>query len=169
MSKKARELSAEEKRLWRRVAAGVKSSKPQTVPHPAETTGFTAPALVKAKLPPATQRKTAIILPALPANRGGEKRVRRGSVEIEGSLDLHGHSQDSALTALIAFLRRAHARGARVVIVITGAGRGGEGILKKRFPEWLSLPGVKASVAGFAQAHRSHGGSGAFYVFLKRK
>jgi DNA-nicking Smr family endonuclease len=55
------------------------------------------------------------------------------------------------------------------VIVITGKDRGGEeGLLKRRLPHWLNAPDLRADIAGFAQAHRRHGGAGAFYVFLKR-
>lgn len=103
-----------------------------------------------------------------PQNRQGEKRVRRGKLEIGASIDLHGHTQDSARVALIRFLRAAHKRGDRAVIVITGAGRSGPGVLKQRFPEWIAEPDVRAIVSGFAPAHRTHGGAGAFYVFLKR-
>ncbi|MES1200995.1 MAG: Smr/MutS family protein [Pseudomonadota bacterium] len=94
--------------------------------------------------------------------------MKRGQVEIDGKLDLHGHTQDSGRAALIAFLLGAHKRGARVVIVVTGQGRGGEGVLKRRFPDWIAAPELKGRIAGFAQAHRAHGGAGAFYVFLKR-
>jgi DNA-nicking Smr family endonuclease len=41
-------------------------------------------------------------------------------------------------------------------------------VLKKRLPEWLSERGIAALIAGYAPAHRVHGGAGAFYVFLKR-
>ena len=152
MSKKARELSAEEKRLWRRVAAGVKPRKPQTESNSEEAVEFAEPRLAKAKpqlaIKPRTQSKPQAQL----ANRGGEKKVRRGNVDVAASLDLHGHTQDGALAALLAFLHGAHSRGARTVIVITGAGRGGEGVLKRRLPEWLALPGARSLVAGFAQA-----------------
>jgi DNA-nicking Smr family endonuclease len=83
-------------------------------------------------------------------------------------LDLHGHTQDSALPALVHFLVSARARGDRVVIVITGVGRSGEGVLRRRLPEWLGERALRELVAGYAPAHRNHGGAGAFYVFLKR-
>lgn len=54
------------------------------------------------------------------------------------------------------------------MIVITGVGRGGHGVLKRRLPEWLAAPELSALVTGFAQAHRTHGGEGACYVFLRR-
>lgn len=107
--------------------------------------------------------------PAPIANRGNEKRVRRGHVEVEASLDLHGYTQDTAFAALIRFLAAAHARNSRTVIVVTGQGRGGEGVLKKRFRDWIEARELKPIIAGYAQAHRMHGGAGAFYVFLKRK
>jgi DNA-nicking Smr family endonuclease len=81
---------------------------------------------------------------------------------------LHGHTQESARNALARFLQAAQARGDRTVIVITGVGRSGEGVLKQRVPEWLAERDLRALTSGFAQAHRTHGGAGAYYVFLKR-
>jgi DNA-nicking Smr family endonuclease len=104
---------------------------------------------------------------APPADRGGEKRVRRGKLEIDGSIDLHGHTQETGRAALLRFVQAAHARGDRTLIVITGAGRAGQGVLKQRLPAWLAE--LKPIIAGYAQAHRQHGGAGAFYVFLKRR
>ena len=106
--------------------------------------------------------------PPPPARRDAEKRVRRGKLDIGGSLDLHGHTQDSGRNALMRFLRVAQLRGDSVVIVITGMGRGGEGVLKRRLPEWLAEPALRPMITGYAPAHRSHGGAGAFYVFIKR-
>jgi DNA-nicking Smr family endonuclease len=113
---------------------------------------------------PAPKAKTS----APPQDRGAEKRVRRGRVEIGGTLDLHGHTQETGRAALRHFLVAAHARGARVVIVITGVGRAGRGVLKQRLPDWLAEKEVRALVSGFARAHRTHGGEGAYYVFLRR-
>lgn len=94
--------------------------------------------------------------------------MRRGRVEIGGTLDLHGHNQETGQAALSRFLHAAYARGARTVIVITGVGRSGQGVLKRRLPEWLADRELRPLVSGFAQAHRTHGGAGAYYVFLKR-
>ncbi|MGE0596312.1 MAG: Smr/MutS family protein [Hyphomonadaceae bacterium] len=170
MSKKKRELTSEERVLWRRVAA---TAKPRRKAEPSEAHETEAPSRpgAPAKAPPA-----AVTLPGAsskaaaspPANRGGEKRVRRGKVEIDAVLDLHGYTQDSAFRALATFLSAARARGARCVLVITGSGRGGEGVLKRRLPDWLAGAELRPGLAGFAQAHRQHGGAGAFYVFLKK-
>ncbi|MBL8547236.1 MAG: Smr/MutS family protein [Hyphomonadaceae bacterium] len=169
MTKKQRDLTTDEKKLWRRVAASVKARRPLSV----DTDDAEEPPPVKrvaARIGP----KIAVPAPARaksappPQDRGNEKRVRRGKLDIGGSLDLHGHTQESGRGALLRFLRLAQARGDRTVIVITGVGRGGEGVLKRRFPEWVAERDMRAFVSGFAPAHRAHGGAGAFYVFLKR-
>ena len=170
MSKRRRELTSDETKLWRRVAEGVKPRRPlppepedpPSAPRAAVKSATPGPAPVRAGKPPTRAGAAA------PANRVGEKRVRRGRLEIGATLDLHGHTLTTAQTALTRFLALAHARGDRVVIVVTGVGRGGEGVLRRMLPEWLAAQGVRALIAGYAPAHRSHGGAGAFYVFLKR-
>lgn len=168
MSKKQRDLTVDEKKLWRRVAASVKTRKPLPVVD-AEEQEERPVARRAATPPPKVAATPARPKPAAPPqDRGNEKRVRRGKLEIGAKLDLHGHTQDSGRAALARFLRSAQARGDRTVIVITGVGRGGEGILKRRFPEWIAERDIRSFVSGFAPAHRAHGGAGAFYVFIKR-
>ncbi|THD74297.1 MAG: DNA mismatch repair protein MutS [Phenylobacterium sp.] len=96
-------------------------------------------------------------------------RIAKEREEIGGRLDLHGLDQDRARAVLEAFLRRAWDEGYRAVLVITGKGVQGDGVLKRRTPEWLAAPHLSAIVAGISEAHRRHGGEGALYVALKRK
>ena len=103
-----------------------------------------------------------------PADRGREKRIRRGQAPINARLDLHGHTQTSGLSALMGFVTQQRHSGARCVLVITGKGRSGEGVLRRRFIDWLETPAARQHVSGFAVAHQKHGGEGAFYVFLRR-
>lgn len=170
MSKTRRELSPEEKKLWRRVAASVKARRPRMhepddQPAPPRASREAAKQALAARTSPAKPRKDD----PPPQDRAGEKRVRRGKLSIGATLDLHGHTQDSGRTALARFLRAAQARGESAVIVVTGVGRRGEGVLKRCLPEWLAAREVRPLVSGYAQAHRAHGGAGAFYVFLKRR
>ncbi|MBK6704180.1 MAG: Smr/MutS family protein [Caulobacteraceae bacterium] len=167
MSKKKRELTVDEKKLWRRVAASVKTRRPVPA-EPEDADEAPAPKRAMHVAPkPAPAPVRAKATPA-PQDRGNEKRVRRGKLEIGGKLDLHGHTQDTGRAALARFLRSAQARGDRTVIVITGVGRGGEGTLKRRFPEWIAERDIRVFVSGYAPAHRAHGGAGAFYVFIRR-
>jgi DNA-nicking Smr family endonuclease len=109
--------------------------------------------------PPAPQR--------IEPNR--QRRLVRERDPLDRRLDLHGLDQDSARAALIGFLLRAQLDGARAVLVITGKGFQGDGVLRHRTPEWLAEPVLRGVVAGVSQADRRHGGEGALYVALKRK
>jgi DNA-nicking Smr family endonuclease len=94
--------------------------------------------------------------------------ARRGQLDVTARFDLHGHTQASAGRALPLFFARATADGARCVLVITGKGRSGEGVLKRNFLDWLATPEARQIVSGYAEAHARHGGAGAFYVFLRK-
>ena len=84
------------------------------------------------------------------------------------TIDLHNLNQDRARAALTAYILRAHGQGERTVLVITGKGALGDGVLRRRTPEWLAEPPLRSVVAGISEAHRRHGGEGALYVALKR-
>lgn len=77
--------------------------------------------------------------------------------------------QNRARERLTAFLLGAQERGARSVLVITGKGFAGHGVLRRRAPEWLADPRLRDVIAGVAPAETHHGGEGAMYVALKRK
>lgn len=101
--------------------------------------------------------------------------MRRGKLEISAKLDLHGYSQEKARAALGVFLQHSAEEGARVVLVVTGRGMrpgaDGErkpGVLRQRLPEWLAEPALRPLISGYAVAHATHGGEGAYYVFLRR-
>jgi len=91
-----------------------------------------------------------------------------GREAIGGRIDLHGLGQDAARAALTAFVADASARGLRGVLVITGKGALGDGVLRRRTPEWLAAQPLRPMIAGISEAHHRHGGAGALYVALKR-
>lgn len=172
---KDRRLSEEEARAWARVASTVKRIGPKEASLPELQAALEAgeaelrgakPARRSPSMPaPGT---AAPVRPQAPANRAGEKRVRRGKLDIAASFDLHGHTQASAARALPAFLLGQQADSARCVLVITGKGREGQGVLRRNFLLWLESPEARRLVSGYAESHPKHGGSGAFYVFLRR-
>ncbi len=163
-AKKRRDLTAEEAKLWSKVAASVRARR---MPPPTDSVEVEAP--IRAPVSRDVVKPAKPAKPAIPPqNRRNEKNVRRGKLEVDASLDLHGKTQDGARAALKRFLHGAQRRGYRVIVVITGVGRGGEGVLKRRLPDWLSDPDIAPMISGYAPAHRAHGGAGAFYVFIKR-
>lgn len=174
---KGRGLSEEETRAWAKVAATVKRIGPPEAALPDFQAALEAgepefretKPLNKTAAPARPSDPPAPKLPIPPANRGREKRVRRGKLDIAATFDLHGHTQISASRALPAFLIGQQADGARCVLVITGKGREGQGVLRRNFLIWLEGPEARALVSGYAESHPKHGGSGAFYVFLRRR
>lgn len=105
-------------------------------------------------------------------------RLKRGKLKPEGRIDLHGMTLDRAHPALSRFIMSAHKSGKRLVLVITGKGKqrdeGGpipvrHGVLRHQVPQWLSMPPLSSVILQVTQAHISHGGGGAYYVYLRRQ
>ncbi|MCB9961896.1 MAG: Smr/MutS family protein [Hyphomonas sp.] len=169
-----RRLTPEEARAWARVARTVKPIGPEAedLSEFIEALEHGEPVTRRAPAKPAAgdsapPKPSALKLPAAPQNRSNERQVRRGKLELAARFDLHGHTQTSASQALPDFLARKQAEGARCVLVITGKGKGGEGVLRRNFLHWLEMPAARTLVSGYSEAHPRHGGSGAWYVFLR--
>lgn len=190
-----RRLSAEEEALWRQVAA---TASPLRVDPPSFARD---PDPASVPDPPPASPRRPLVLPPRPASEPGRltldlapspvadrahphmdrrrfDKLRRGRMEPEARLDLHGMTSERAHDALTAFILAAHASGLRLVLVITGKGRPGEpdamaphrhGVLRHNVPHWLGAPPLASKVLQLAQAHQRHGGGGAFYVYLRRQ
>ena len=171
----SRRPRSEEARLWALVAATVRPLPGRIVEIPAEkgagAAGPSAPLKAPPFMPAAHQSRPRPVVKPPPSDiePGRKRRLTRERDIIELRLDLHGLDQDRARAVLHRFLLRAQEDGARAVLVITGKGVQGEGILRRRAPEWLADPAVRGVVAGVSEAHPRHGGDGALYVALKRK
>jgi DNA-nicking Smr family endonuclease len=101
---------------------------------------------------------------AAPLTRREKQRAARGHDPIDARLDLHGHTQSEAHTALLRFLRRASAGDMRLVLVITGK----SGVLRQQVPMWLATPELRALVISTGAAAINHGGDGALYIRVRR-
>lgn len=109
--------------------------------------------------------------PATPhgVDRRTDERLRRGGMPIDQRIDLHGMTRDEAYAALRGIVTDSYEAGVRCLLVITGKGRAGGGILKSCVPEWLRDESMGGIVLRVYPAQPQHGGSGAFYVLVKRK
>jgi DNA-nicking Smr family endonuclease len=188
-----RDLDVEDLRLWAVVSSTVRPLKPapkpslplvgrerRAAPGVGESEVATAANPTKNKSA-ARHPHPAAARPALPT-RGREgpappadvdanlhRRLARGRETLAARIDLHGMTQDAARAALAGFIRRSVDDGWRAVLVITGKGVSGDGVLRRRVPDWLAEAPIREHVAGVSEAHRRHGGEGALYVALKRK
>ena len=102
-------------------------------------------------------------------SRADAKRIKSGKVPIDGRIDLHGLSLAQAENSLKRFVLSAAGGGDRTVLVVTGKGRGGTGVIRKHLPVWLNQPPLRSLVVAYGQAQRRDGGSGAYYVRLRGK
>ncbi|MDP2520437.1 Smr/MutS family protein [Shimia thalassica] len=188
-----RRLTPEEVDLWRKVAdsahrihpershheAPKPKPKPVKVPSP-RLSGFE----VGAKSP--SRPVTHDLMPGISERVARQPvkmdkkafgRLKRGKLVPEGKIDLHGMTLDQAHPALTGFLLRSHSEGKRLVLVITGKGKTKydegpiptrRGVLKHNVPHWLSMAPLAGVVLQVSEAHLKHGGSGAYYVYLRR-
>jgi DNA-nicking Smr family endonuclease len=183
-----RQLSDEEEALWAGFTRSIKPLKSAKPRAKANLKSSAAPSVASAPAPsqtrshPVTPRETrpAPSPPLAPLGRRLKQRVARGREPIDARLDLHGMTQQEAHTALLRFLHRAQANGAKTALVVTGKGLrkssssdgrdvdSRPGVLKRQVPMWLALPEFRLLVVGFDDAHVGHGGEGALYVRLRR-
>ena len=105
------------------------------------------------------------------------KKMKRGKSAPEATLDLHGMTVARAHAALIHFLMTSYSKNMRLVLVITGKGKFHKdtgpiprqvGILRHQVPQWLRTPPLRDKILQVSEAHGKHGGSGAYYVYLRK-
>ena len=175
-----RRLSEEERALWTGFASSIKPldrvQEPAEPAEPSADDDKPAPAPTRRAAPSQEKPPAKKAPPLAPLGRRLKQRVARGREPIDARLDLHGYTQTQAHAALLRFLHRAQADGAKIALVVTGKGTGKAkpagahegGVLKRQVPMWLSLPEFRPLVVGFEDAHTGHGGEGALYVRLRR-
>ncbi len=152
---------------------------------------YTAHNTPKIILPNPPQQSVSVFTQGDPAM---ERRVARGRMRIDACLDLHGHTQVEAQQRLQAFIALARHQEARCVLVITGKGRESQrtrmhddrledscykglgdmhraprGVLRSRFLDWVEQAPLRDHIIRVSGAKPRDGGTGAFYVFLKKR
>jgi len=179
----SRRLSPEEQRLRRHVTRDVShkapppaAANPAATPEPTSNKPSRKPAnrLPVNHLPPSVSAREPPlshgVAPGL--ERATARKMKRGKLDIDATLDLHGHTQTAAFQALASFLERAAKDGRRAVRVITGKGSrsGGRlGVLQGQVPAWLNEMPMRQWVNAFSYAAAQDGGTGALYILVKRR
>ena len=191
--RKPRHLSPEEEKLWSRVTdtatpmqpargraldpgAVFKSKPARKIDVPQFRVGETAKPKSKGHvLTPSIAEQVAGA--PVQMDKKSFAKMKRGKLSPDARIDLHGLTIAQAHDRLIGFVLSAHSRGDRLVLVITGKGKRRDdtgpipariGALRHQVPHWLSQHPLKPIVLQVAQASQNHGGSGAYYVYLRR-
>lgn len=170
VSRKPRKATSEEQALFEAVVDGKALPEQQ------------APAAQELLSPPLLVPKPRLRRPTGIDGRTAE-RLRKGTIEPDSKLDLHGFTEASAHNAVTAFLRSEIRKGARLLLIITGKGLRSpqedeafdfelqvrkRGVLRSMVPRWLHEPEFVRFVADVRTAHQRHGGAGALYVYLRK-
>ena len=193
--RRPRHLSAEERALWDRVADSAIPLDPQ---RPVEEPVIIARPVnrpVVREIDPihhfmlgekANHKRGHDLLPSITArltkaplqmDSKAHGKMTRGKLKPEARLDLHGMTMSEAHPELIAFILGSQAIGRRLVLVITGKGKlrddGGpipvrHGVLRHQVPQWMALPPLSQVILQVTPAHLTHGGHGAYYVYLRK-
>lgn len=191
--RRPRHVSSEERALWDSVAGTAQAldpTRPVTAPKPFAKS-------VKVPVAPdplplfqigakANLSRANDVLPAI-ADRLSRASVnmdtkafgkmKRGKLKPEARIDLHGMTMDQAHPELTGFILNSQAMGRRLVLVITGKGKlrdnGGpmpprHGILRHQVPQWMALAPLSQAILQVTPAHLTHGGQGAYYVYLRK-
>lgn len=187
-----RGLSAEEQAAWSRLAQSVTPLAGRKVPGVAEESEakrhVTPKPAAKPVIKPATRApvtKRATLPSPPPAKRvfnsqldgHWNRRLKSGDITPDYTLDLHGHTLDSAYTRIISGLDQARIMGARVVLVVAGRERPVDpadrqhkrGAIRAKLLDWLAASHHADAIAAVRRAHIRHGGEGALYLVFKRQ
>lgn len=132
------------------------------------------------RVPPVRQPAPAPPPPRAPAQQatldaGWDRRLARGMVQPDATVDLHGHTLASAHGLLDGALERSIARGDRVILLITGKPPRPEserpharGAIRAAVGDWLHASRHADAIAAVRGAGPRHGGAGALYIVLRR-
>ena len=114
-------------------------------------------------------------------NRIDKKKLsllKRGKLQPEFILDLHGMTTVTAKKRSIEFIRFNYLNGKRLLLIITGKGKSLKtsffenknqlGIIRKSLKAWLYESDMRTKILGVVSSHITHGGEGAFYIYLKK-
>lgn len=179
-----RHVTDEERALWDHVTRTVRKTlevpgiseeiaAPAAAPETSESSRPKRVRRSKVEIePPPAPRGNALATGAVhEMDRRTAQRFKRGKMPIDGRLDLHGHTQQSAHRELNRFIEDAFHAGRRTVLVVTGkGGRDGEpGVLWRAVPVWLNDAPLRQWISGFSHAAPRDGGTGALYIRVKRR
>ncbi len=186
-----RGLSVGEQAAWAHLAASVKPLPGKKRPEPPRKCEAEPPKAVagvsahppasppKAKAKPRAPLHQPAPPPAIPGalDSHWERRMKGGRIAPDLTLDLHGHTLDTAYDRIMAGLDQARAMDARVVLVIAGRERPVDpadrmerrGAIRAKLLDWLAASRHAGTIAAVRRAHIRHGGEGALYLILKRR
>lgn len=185
---KSDDLSSRDMAVWSAVTKDVTplDARPETPPPPKAP----IPRIIRNDSLPQEWFIGSAPEPTAKLDRKTRRNIVKGRQEFDRSVDLHGMTQDNALSMLQRVVEGCVRRGDKTILVITGKGGARfsqtqaakpvayrtrnefdnhSGVLRRMVPLWLASADLKPFVHSYAPAAQEHGGEGALYVLLRRR
>ena len=187
MKKKLKNLTSEDEKIWENYSQNVsKISQNSQISKEAKKvnvkTGFDKPIKKNFSSDTPTNKngnRSSFSDDKLLIDKKVYTRLKKGQLKPSKILDLHGLRYDDAKFNVGIFIRSAYDDNHRLVLIITGKGKyttkdlpydanERSGVLRQALPTWLKNNNTSSLILNFTSAHFSHGGGGAFYVYLRK-
>ncbi|WP_417620932.1 Smr/MutS family protein [Parasphingorhabdus sp.] len=182
-----RPLTAGEKALWQKFVESVEPldrnrlKRVQSLPVAKKLRNIAGPITAEdfggqaAKSVPLREQKPVPTRHGL--DGGWDRRLAKGMIQADVTVDLHGYTLSSAHGRLDSALELSIAAGHRAILLITGKARseeerrraGGRGAIRSAISDWLAASRHASHIAAVRRAHPRHGGAGALYIILRRR
>ena len=181
MKKKRKSLTAEESKLWQHYTETISTNGSDKTILPFKKSVKTPEININSvKRSTKDESFSEFSTGALLIDKKIHVKLKNGILKPERTLDLHGLTYDNAYSRVLRFVKSGYQDGKRLLLVITGKGKNPNqcdsfsfenqrGILNQAFPNWLQGNQLKHLILNVSQAHISHGGVGAYYVYLRKK
>lgn len=180
-----RGLSAQEAAAWAQLAATVTplagrkrptAQKPKVNEPKSGIVQSQPKPIMPAKSSPVASKAPLEPMPSSGLDSHWDRRIKTGAIQPDFTLDLHGHTLDTAYDRLMQGLDQARAMDARVVLLIAGRSRPVDpadrserrGAIRAKILDWLAASRHSGAISAVRKAHIRHGGEGALYLVLKR-
>ena len=111
-----------------------------------------------------------------------KKGIKKGSFKIDRKIDFHGKTLSESEDKFNKTIIESYNNGQRCLLFITGKGlyrskkiennnqpKLFQGVIRSAFFNWVKSKRFSKFILSFEQASVEHGGSGAFYVYLRKK
>jgi DNA-nicking Smr family endonuclease len=113
--------------------------------------------------------KTTLNKSSFQSDTSTTTKLKKGNLPIDGTIDLHGLTLPKAHSAFLKFVAAHVKQRSRVLLVITGKGKEGKGIIRASIKQWVDEAPFSYRILKITEASSDHGGSGAFYLLLRQK
>lgn len=107
------------------------------------------------------------------------KKLKQGQFTIDRTVDLHGYTFDAARRLFRQVIEEGYQKNHRCLLIITGKGEIGKGDpadpsskrgrIRESLKDWVMESPCASYILHYTAAQQHHGGTGAFYILLRRQ